>query len=319
VAIAQNPTDWKHVEWAGGIGAVAGCDFAGIVEELGPEVDDGGRIKVGDRVATFTHGGVHGQHGAFAEYTTTSAGMLVRLPDSISALSWEEAAGVGIGGFTACQVLYQSLGVPTPLEPASERFPILVWSGASGVGQLAIQLAALGGLDVYTTASPKHHAFLQSLGAKVCFDYRDAEVGKKIKEATGEKLKYAIDCIGDAGSAQHISDAIASEGGKLALIIKYESKRPEVKAIHTLAYTLQPYDMPYPAPLPLNPAHVADGKAYAQLMTALLAQNPRKFKLVQPKVLPNGLASVADGLKLHKEGGVSGEKLTYRIADTPGL
>jgi len=34
--------------------------------------------------------------------------------------------------------------------------------------------------------------------------------------------------------------------------------------------------------------------------------------------MPKGLASVEEGLNLLKDGKVSGEKLVYRIADTPG-
>ena len=41
------------------------------------------------------------------------------------------------------------------------------------------------------------------------------------------------------------------------------------------------------------------------------------FKANRVKLMPKGLASVADGLDLLKNGKVSGEKLVYRIADTP--
>jgi F420-0:gamma-glutamyl ligase len=46
----------KTVEGAGIVGAVVGNDFAGTVDELGPGVD-ATEFKVGDRVASFVHGG----------------------------------------------------------------------------------------------------------------------------------------------------------------------------------------------------------------------------------------------------------------------
>jgi NADPH:quinone reductase-like Zn-dependent oxidoreductase len=54
VAVALNPTDWKHIDFVPTIGALVGCDYAGIVEEVGPGVTKS--FKKGDRVAGFMHG-----------------------------------------------------------------------------------------------------------------------------------------------------------------------------------------------------------------------------------------------------------------------
>ena len=48
-------------------------------------------------------------------------------------------------------------------------------------------------------------------------------------------------------------------------------------------------------------------------------ENPKPFKPNRVRVLPNGLASVEKGLLLLKNGEVHGEKLVYRIAETPGI
>lgn len=53
-AVALNPTDWKSLENSPSKGAIVGCDYAGIVEEVGSGVKD---LKVGDRVAGFARGG----------------------------------------------------------------------------------------------------------------------------------------------------------------------------------------------------------------------------------------------------------------------
>ena len=52
-AVALNPTDWKNYEDSSA-GALVGCDYAGIVEEVGKAVTD---VKVGDKVAGFARGG----------------------------------------------------------------------------------------------------------------------------------------------------------------------------------------------------------------------------------------------------------------------
>lgn len=53
-AVALNPTDWKSLEYSPSKGALVGCDYVGIVEEVGNGVKD---LKVGDRVAGFARGG----------------------------------------------------------------------------------------------------------------------------------------------------------------------------------------------------------------------------------------------------------------------
>ena len=54
-AVAINPTDWKHVDGGGqSIGCIVGCDYAGIVEEVGPDV--AGKFAKGDRICGPVHG-----------------------------------------------------------------------------------------------------------------------------------------------------------------------------------------------------------------------------------------------------------------------
>ncbi|KAG8751417.1 hypothetical protein FRC11_009411, partial [Ceratobasidium sp. 423] len=53
-SVARNPTDWKHT------------NFVSLVK-LGP--DSISRVKVGDMVDAFLHGGNYKDRGAFAQYT----------------------------------------------------------------------------------------------------------------------------------------------------------------------------------------------------------------------------------------------------------
>ena len=55
-AVALNPTDWKKVDFGeADLGAQVGCDYAGVVREIGSNVTS---LKKGDRVASLVHGGL---------------------------------------------------------------------------------------------------------------------------------------------------------------------------------------------------------------------------------------------------------------------
>lgn len=110
-------------------------------------------------------------NGAFAEYFVQDAAMTWQVP---SQMSDEEAATMPIPFFTACQVLFQRMRLPEPqTHPAPSDAWVLVYSGASSVGQYAIQLAKHAGFKVITTASPQREARLKGkLGADIVVDYR---------------------------------------------------------------------------------------------------------------------------------------------------
>lgn len=55
VAVALNPTDWTSLDALGEPGTIVGCDYAGIVEQVGSGGNS--RFKKGDRIAGFAHGG----------------------------------------------------------------------------------------------------------------------------------------------------------------------------------------------------------------------------------------------------------------------
>ncbi|KAF5314227.1 hypothetical protein D9758_018293 [Tetrapyrgos nigripes] len=134
--------------------AISGCDFAGVVIEIGLELN-----------------------GAYAEYVNACPWTTIKLPDS---LSFEDGSQLTACGLTACQALYQSQNLPSAENPiTSPSLDLLVWSGSSSVGHFTIQLAKLGGMRVIATASPKHFDRLKALGADEVFDYRDPEVVKK--------------------------------------------------------------------------------------------------------------------------------------------
>jgi NADPH:quinone reductase-like Zn-dependent oxidoreductase len=139
VAVALNPTDWKHIARVQSPVTI-GCDFAGIVEDVGAEIH--GRWKKGDRIYGFVHGGNETQPdgGAFGEYLVAKGATVMRVPDD---MSFEEAATFGVGTVTVGQGMYQTLALPPPNQPVETPFPILIYGGSSATGALAIQYAKL--------------------------------------------------------------------------------------------------------------------------------------------------------------------------------
>ncbi|KAF7330297.1 Zinc-binding oxidoreductase [Mycena venus] len=285
---AQNPPDHMKIAYRTTEDVISGHDFAGRVEAIGAEVPAGVRF-VGERVAGFLNGGVDEETGgSFAEYCVADAHVLVSLPDSVT---FEDAAGLGLAAFTAAEALWISQpGLPTPDAPASTPFPILVWAGASAVGQYTIQLAKLSGLRVIATASPKNHALLESLGADVVFDYRDPEVTSKIRAWADNRLAHAVDCVSDATTTRQTAECMGPEGGKVSLVLNEPVNVPGVQARFDLVYTLLGKAFEFPMAYPAIPEHYEFGKTTAQLLTRLLREG--KLKTTPVKLVPNGLNDV---------------------------
>jgi NADPH:quinone reductase-like Zn-dependent oxidoreductase len=144
VAVALNPTDWKHVAgiFSGAPeGGTIGCDYAGIVEKVGKAVTK--PFKKGDRIAGCAHGGNPNQveDGAFAEYIMVKGDVQMKIPDS---LSFEKASTIGLGAATVGQGLYEkALGLNLPTNPVKEKTDVLIYGGSTATGTLGIQYAKL--------------------------------------------------------------------------------------------------------------------------------------------------------------------------------
>ena len=161
---------------------------------------------------------------------------VVRVPAS---WSFEEAAQLGVGPFTALQCLHQTLELPSPFEAKSGLHRnILIWGGASSVGQYAIQFAKLNGFRVTTTASPRNFDLVKGLGADEVFDYKDENVVEKIRTTTGNALDIAIDAISEGKTPEQVIAAIGDKGGKVAIVLPYESPRPDVTVTFSGVYNL---------------------------------------------------------------------------------
>ncbi|OKL64423.1 Protein TOXD [Talaromyces atroroseus] len=312
VAVALNPTDWKHIAFLAPQGVLVGCDYAGIVEEVGKNVKK--PFKKGDRVCGFVHGAnaVQPEDGAFAEYIVAKGDIQMHIPSN---LSFQEAATLGVGITTVGQALYQSLKLALPTEPIKKPVPILIYGGSTATGTLAIQFAKLSGYTVLTTCSPHNFDLVRSLGADAVFDYKDPNSAKEIRTYTKNDLKLVLDTISLDSSAQYCDNAISTEGGEYSALLTVKIERANVNDRLTLAYTAMGEGFKFgDTTIPAKPEDKAHAEMFWAIAEQLLAAG--KIKVHTPKVNPGGLKGVLEGMKLMKEDKVSGEKLVYNVGDT---
>ncbi|KAF2267352.1 GroES-like protein [Lojkania enalia] len=310
-AVALNPTDWKaYIKKAsmGGRnspGAIIGCDYAGIVEEVGKAVTK--PLKKGDRVAGFVKGSdpFNHENGAFAEHITAKGDIQTKIPDS---MSFEEAATLGVGITTVGQGLFQSLGLPLPPNKFTEPTNILIYGASTATGTIAVQYAKLVGAKVIATASPHNFELVKSLGADEVYDYKDPKVGAKIRAATNDSIHLVFDTISEHSSPAICAAAMSSKGGHYSALLPVKFPRDDVKASLTLAYTVlnEKFNDAWPA----SKEDFDFAVNFLNISEELI--NSGKIK-PHPTHVRGGLDEIPQGLEDLRAGKASGAKFVYKI------
>jgi NADPH:quinone reductase-like Zn-dependent oxidoreductase len=173
------------------------------------------------------------------------------------------------------------------------------------------------GYTVLSTSSPRNFEYVKSLGATEVFDYNEPKVGQKIREYTQNKLKLAWDTISEGESANIIAEALSTEpGSRYGSILPNKFPREDVHYASTLMYTIfgEPFHFG-PRAFPAIPEDFEYTKKFIGITEQLLADG--KLKPHTAKIGKNGLEGVLKGLDDLKDGKVSGEKLVYRVSETP--
>lgn len=160
--------------------AVLGNEGAGIVEAIGPGVED---VAVGDRVVY-----ADSPIGAYATVRLYPADQLVRIP---AAVSDEQAAASFLRGVTARMLLKDVV----PLHPGDT---VLYHGAAGGVGLLFAQWAkALGIRVIGTVSSAEKAAAARAAGCIETIDYRTQDFVEQVKAITsGEGVAAVFDSVG---------------------------------------------------------------------------------------------------------------------------
>ena len=253
---------------------VPGSDIAGTVEAVGADVKG---LRPGDDVFGWCT-------GAFAEYASASENQLVLKP---AALTFEQAAAVGVSATTALQVLRDDGHV----QPGQK---VLVNGASGGVGTFAVQIAKALGAEVTGVTSTRNVDMVRSIGADHVIDYTTTDF-----TAGGPRYDLIVDNVGNHSMARTrralapngllISNGGGHAGGKLgrtlramlASMIVRQQARPTVKtqnhddlvALRALveAGKIRPVlDTTYPlSETPRAIGHVAEGHARGTVVLAI--------------------------------------------------
>ena len=202
---------------------IAGCDAAGIIKEVGPDVSG---LKPGDRVtinpgiscghcefcasgfgSQCTTYAMVGEHidGAYAQLLRVPAHIVLPIPDS---LSFEEAAAAPLVFLTAWSMMVGK----GDIRPGED---VLILGAGAGVGTAAIQIAKLVGCRVIATASTDEKlARAKQLGADILINYRKDEFDKRVRDITNKRgVDVVIDYIGADTWVQSLRSA--RKGGRV--------------------------------------------------------------------------------------------------------
>jgi NADPH2:quinone reductase len=158
---------------------VPGQEGAGVVAAIGDGVT---QFAVGDHVAWS------GRRGAYAEFASVPAELVLKVPDGVSL---EDAAAVLLQGMTAHYLSHDTYAIQS-----GDR--VLIHAGAGGVGLLLTQMAKMRGARVITTVSTEPKAELsRAAGADHVILYTVRNFAEEVKRITdGEGLPVVYDSVG---------------------------------------------------------------------------------------------------------------------------
>ncbi|QDS74066.1 hypothetical protein FKW77_009410 [Venturia effusa] len=322
VAVALNPTDWKHIaSGAGAESGISGCDYAGIVEEVGDKVTK--KFKKGDRICGCAHGGnaSNKEDGVFAEYAVVKGDLQMHIPDS---LSFEKASTIPLGASTVGQGLYQkALKLNLPSSPIKDKEYVLIYGGSTATGSLAVQYAKLSGYTVLATCSPHNSSFVKNLGATEVFDYRSPNCGAQIRKYTDNNLRLAWDTISEHDSPRICAEALSSSttsGPKprygTILPIADVPRKGELEVTSTLMYTIfNETFAKWGVTFEASAEDFEFAKMFFGVTEGLLREGT--LECHPERVGAGGLEGALKGMEEQKAGKVSGVKLVYRVGETP--
>jgi putative PIG3 family NAD(P)H quinone oxidoreductase len=188
---------------------ILGLEVAGTVLACGDGVSG---WAPGDPVCALTHG------GGYADVAVAPAGQCLPVPGGYSLA---EAAALPEALLTLWHNLYQRCGLS-----AGEK--ALIHGGASGVGTLAVAVAAALGATVYSTAgSAEKCRRIEALGATRAFNYREEDFEAAL-EAAGEKA--AMDVILDMVGGDYVQKNlnVAAPEGRIVSIAFIRGPKAEL-------------------------------------------------------------------------------------------
>jgi NADPH:quinone reductase-like Zn-dependent oxidoreductase len=192
---------------------ISGSDGAGVVDEVGSDVDS---ALIGKKVVLYparswgeseaSYGtefralGMPDQ-GTFAEFICTPATDIYAKPHH---LSWEETAAVPLAGLTS----WRAVVTHAEVQPKQK---VLITGAGSGVSTFAILWCQYLGAEVYVSSSSTEKIkTAKALGAVAGENYKDPDCYKKLRKASGG-FNAVIDSAG-GDALNNILDTLLPAG-----------------------------------------------------------------------------------------------------------
>jgi NADPH:quinone reductase-like Zn-dependent oxidoreductase len=143
--------------------------------------------------------------GGYAEYVTVPAQNVIPIPDAID---YVQAAAFPLTFLTAWHMLMTRAGLQRGED-------VLVLAAGSGVGQAAIQIAALHGARVFATAgSEAKLERARALGAAEVIHHHEQDIAEEIKRLTNRRgVDVVIEHVGEATWPKSVRSL--ARGGRL--------------------------------------------------------------------------------------------------------
>jgi len=218
---------------------ISGTDAAGVVVELGPDVD---RYSVGDEVITYGVNScrrcpacLRGEEvfcrkmriwgfqtgpfdGAYAQYAKLQVQQLTPKPTH---LSWTEAAATTTSLLSVWRMLVTRAQV-------TAGDSVLVWGASGGTGSFALQLCrVLGARAIAVTSSEPKVQFCRKMGAEEVIRGDQEDVHQRVRELTdGRGVDVVFDHVGE--TVWPISIECLAWGGKLVICGATEGFTPQI-------------------------------------------------------------------------------------------
>lgn len=182
-----------------GASEILGLECSGVISEVGEGVVG---WSVGDEVCALLSG------GGYAERVAVPAGQLLPRPSGVELAT---AAALPEVVCTVWSNVFMLAGL-------GRGDSFLVHGGSSGIGTMAIQLAARAGARVFITAGTQAKLDVcRELGADVAINYRDEDFVERVRaETDGRGVDVVLDNMGAKYLDRNI-DALAV-GGRLVII-----------------------------------------------------------------------------------------------------
>ncbi len=202
---------------------IPGCDGAGVVDAVGPGVDEsriGARVLIApgfvpsdDALTVSGNDNLSPHYGIFGETTDGTCTELIAVPARNAIpiaddLSFADAAAFPLVFLTAWNMVVRRARV-TPGDT------VLIHAAGSGVSSAAIQIAKhVGAARILATTSTEAKADrARALGADDVIDYSDASWSKQVKALTsGRGVDVVVDHVGEATFGNSLK--VLTRGGR---------------------------------------------------------------------------------------------------------